>query len=237
MKKHLCVFFCYQQFDIIKESFESMYIDEVDFFIVENISENSKEIEEYFKSKNIKGHIRSNENISSTLLSVFIKDFKNLILKYEYFTITDGDLYVYDSISTFNELRECLTSTDVISSTRLYQGNNYLRKERIIGIDPYIKYMESKDEKFGKNLGHTGGYFLTVNIDNLWVFQDIHFTDSNIKRRVESYNKNWVNCKYSESYHLTWDLYVNGNPYYEWKKQVIRHIWSPKKNTGYKIIS
>ena len=103
MKKHLCVFFCYQQFDIIKESFESMYIDEVDFFIVENNSENSKDIGEYFKSKNIKGHIRSDENISSTLLDAFIKDYIDLILEYDYFTITDGDLYVYDPVTTFNE--------------------------------------------------------------------------------------------------------------------------------------
>lgn len=46
--KHICVFLAYQNIEHIKTSFESMYLDSVDYFIVENFSENSDSIKEFF---------------------------------------------------------------------------------------------------------------------------------------------------------------------------------------------
>ena len=51
---HICVFLAFQNVEIIKTSFDSMYVEGVDYFIVENPSENSKQIEEYFKTKKLK---------------------------------------------------------------------------------------------------------------------------------------------------------------------------------------
>ena len=36
MKKHICVFLTFQNFEHVKLSFESMYVEAIDFFIVKN---------------------------------------------------------------------------------------------------------------------------------------------------------------------------------------------------------
>ena len=41
MNKHICIFQAFEQVEIIKQSFESMYLDSVDFFVIENKSKNS----------------------------------------------------------------------------------------------------------------------------------------------------------------------------------------------------
>ena len=46
----------------------------------------------------------------------------------------------------------------------------------------------------------------------------------------------WFKTNKNIAYHLTWDLYYEGNEYFEWKKQVFDKIWFTEKHSNYKII-
>ena len=94
MNKHICIFFCYEQVDVIKTAFDSNYVEGIDFFVVENGSRNSKEIEQYFQTKNLKGYIQFEKNISGNAMNIFLKDYMDLLKGYDDITITDGDFFV-----------------------------------------------------------------------------------------------------------------------------------------------
>jgi phosphosulfolactate synthase (CoM biosynthesis protein A) len=102
--KHICVFFIYNNLEHIIKSFESIQCPNIDYFIIENKSDNSSKIQEYFFTKNLKGYIQFEENISNNAIEIFLKDYKELLLEYDYITITDGDIEIKDINSTFKEL-------------------------------------------------------------------------------------------------------------------------------------
>lgn len=231
---HIIVFLCFEQIEVIKRSFDSIYNDEVDFFIVENKSKNSNIIQEYFSDKDLKGYIQFEENISATAMDIFIKDYKSLLEQYEYITLTDGDLYIYDIKSTLEELRFCLDGEDVgFSSTRLWDKNNYTNKDRIIGVNPYIEYMSINDTPMGYHISPNGFYMVTLKRENLSIVEGIHIIDSYLLKRLRDLKKHWVCCNKNISYHLTWDLYIPGNEYYNFKIKNIKNIWLPKPPVDY----
>ena len=236
---HICVFIAFQEVDIIKRSFESLYMEGVDYFIVENRSENSKEIEEYFKTKKLKGYIQFEKNIANKAIQTFIQDFMPLLKWYDYITITDGDLYSYDIDIAFKEIKENLEKPNaVLASSGLWLGNMYNRpvSDRLIGTHHYDSYMSNQDVELGGTEMHTGGYLMTVKKENLKYLVVDNFLDSNIKGQIYADKKLWIRSKYSDLYHLTWDLYIDGNPYYEWKKSVYPAIWTQPKTSKYKIL-
>ena len=63
--KHICVFFIFNNLEHIIKSFESIQNSNIDYFIIENKSGNSTQIQEYFSTKNLKGYIQFKENISN----------------------------------------------------------------------------------------------------------------------------------------------------------------------------
>jgi len=231
--KHICVFLAFKNIEHIKLSFDSMYHDDVDFFIVENHSENSNGIYEYFKTKKLVGYIKFNENIAANAMNVFFKDYKDLLLNYDFITMTDGDLYVYNIKETFDEIRSALDrNVCSIASAALYMGNWYSvrNNNRMIGIEHYIKFMEKNTIPFGCVGGSTSGYLMTVRKGNLHIFENIHFIDTNILNKVNSLGLSWYKTNKNLVYHLTWDLYVEGNEYFEWKKKVYPGIWDLRED-------
>ena len=68
--KHICIFFIYNNLEHIIKSFESIQDPNVDYFIIENKSDNSSKIQEYFFTKNLKGYIQFEENISNNAMDV-----------------------------------------------------------------------------------------------------------------------------------------------------------------------
>jgi hypothetical protein len=54
----------------------------------------------------------------------------------------------------------------------------------------------------------------------------IFFIYNNLYHHFLSYNLKWVKTKLNKAYHLTWDLYTEDNPYYQFKIQNINHIWN-----------
>ena len=89
MKKHICILFCFNNVDHIITCYESLQIDNVDFFVIENKSENSDLISTYFKTKPLTGYLQFNSNISNNAVTIFLKDFRSLLEQYDYITITD----------------------------------------------------------------------------------------------------------------------------------------------------
>lgn len=240
MSKHICIFQAFEQVEIIKKSFDSMYLDSIDFFVIENKSENSGEIEEYFKDKKLKGYIQFDENIAFNAISIFMKDFLPLLKTYDYITFTDGDLYVYDIKDTFEELIKALEAPNtVISSSGQWQGNKHTNKEgdRFIGTHYYDDFMEKRsDIEHGYTFKHGAGHLLTIKKENLKYFLVPTFVDSKIAGVVYGDGKKWTRTSKNLLYHLTWDLYIDGNPYYEWKKSVYPQVWTEVKTSKYRKI-
>jgi hypothetical protein len=236
---HICVFLAFQNIEIIKTSFDSMYVEGVDYFIVENPSENSKQIEEYFKTKKLKGYIQFEKNIAANAINVFIKDYFELLNSYDYITMTDGDLYLYDTVTAFKEIIENLEKPNtLISSIDLYKGNLYTlpAENRKIGIPHYVELMQNRQIELGGINSYSANNLVTFKRSTLPLIQSIYYLDTNIRKLVQSKNLSWQVAQYSLAYHLTWDEYIDGNPYYEWKKKVYPNIWKISENSKYRNI-
>jgi|688.fasta_scaffold395541_2 hypothetical protein len=231
--RHLIVFLAFQQEDIIKKSFDSVYDESFDYFIVENISENSIAIRNYFEGKkqtadNLVGYIQFQQNISATSIDCFLVDFDSLIKQYEYLTITDGDFFMYDIKNAMDELVLAFNNPRcVVSSIPLYLENNYDRGEhRVVGTDIFLaRQKERQSIPLSHYEGITSNCFLTYRTSQIDFLKSIHYIDVYIHNAVLSMGGQWLVCGRNQSYHLTWDLYFDGNPYYEWKKAVIGQIW------------
>lgn len=234
--KHVCIFLAFWNVDLIKTSFDSLYHEGMDFIILENHSDYSDEIYEYFKDKKLKGYIKYEENAAIGAVNVFIRDHRELLLEYDYITYTDGDLYFHDIKETFREIREGLDMEGcIIASASLYPCNNYNRtgKNRIMGIKAYNRLMRFRAAEFGCHEGHTAGNLMTIKKEDLPIFENIHFQDIHIYNRVMLWNRKWYRTNKHLAYHLTWDLYREGNEYYKWKKSVYPAIWSRTGNFKY----
>ena len=227
--KHICIFFIYNNLEHIIKSFESIQDPNVDYFIIENKSDNSSKIQEYFFTKNLKGYIQFEENISNNAIKIFLEDYKELLLEYDYITITDGDLEIKDINSTFKELVKNLDLEGVgVSCVDLSLDNfpyhipnstSWLISNPII-TDEYI-------------ISPTGIHLMTLKRENLELLYNVKFIDINLYHHFLSYNLKWVKTKLNKAYHLTWDLYTEDNPYYQFKVQNINHIWNHDKTSNY----
>jgi hypothetical protein len=234
--KQLCVVRVYNNVEHIKISFDSFYNENVDFFIVENCSKNSDEIEKYFLTKKLVGYIRFDKNIAANAFNIFLKDYYEFINDYDIITFTDGDLYVYNYNSLFEELINNLNNDNVIiSSANLYRLNYYNLLNKEIGVDKYIEFMKNREVENGYIISNTANNFITLKRENIYLLKDINFIDSNIRNKIKEINKLWVSTKNNILYHLTWDLYVDGNEYYEFKKNN-KLIWRITEYSNYKKI-
>jgi hypothetical protein len=249
-KKHIIVFIAFYDLNIIKKSFECLENLDSDIFIVENKSPYSKDIEEYFKDKNIIGYIQFNENVANNCIPLFNKDYSSLLNEYEYITYTDGDLYVIDANDMFNEIFDSFKYGDImVSSSEAWLGNCYLdENNNLIPVESrsdftdYLNEMKENNKEFGckpsimnKTSCH---FFITLKKQDLrHIYKMERYSDGaiyslvvhNLKRKWYKTNKNIV-------YHIQWDSYYDGNEYYEWKKKVNATIWNGDRYSDYKII-
>jgi penicillin-binding protein-related factor A (putative recombinase) len=228
--KHIIVVLAYEHLDIIKTSFDSLKTANADFFVVENGSVNSDVIKEYFLGEKLMGYIQFEKNARANALNIFVRDYYELLSQYDFVSITDGDLFFYDIKETLKEITSTFENPKCyVCGSSLYNGNNYLNKgsDRVVGIQPYIDHMKSKaGVKPKSTFGRTGGYLLTFTKKSLFLIKDIHFIDTNIFNKANANGGQCFRTTKNVAYHLTWDLYFDGNPYYEYKKKNIVEIWS-----------
>jgi hypothetical protein len=237
MKKHLIIFFCYNNSEHIKQSFESIKNYDADFFVIENPSKNSKEIKEYFLKQNLLAYFQFHNNVCNSAIKIILNEFWQEVIKYEYLTITDGDLFVFDIKSTFNEMFLALQNKEIIvASGDLWQGNNYTFENKK-GLKEYKIESANNDRLFGCVEGITGAFLITLKNENFFILKDLLFVDSYLAQKVHQMKKRWFKTNKNLLYHLTWDLYVDGNEYFEYKKEVFDKIFFQEKYSGYdKII-
>lgn len=233
MKKHLVIFFCYKNAEHIIQSFDSIKEYDADFFVIENPSENSEIVKNYFFSQNLKGYLQFHENICNSAIKIMLNDYWGMINEYEYLTITDGDLFVYDINSTFNEIISALDNNEIgVASADLWQGNNYIYDIRK-GVEEYLLESSNNNTEFGCVEGNTGAFFVTLKNENFYILKDLLFVDSYLYHKLTAFGKRWFKTKRNLVYHLTWDLYVEGNEYFEYKKQVYDKIFFQEKHSNY----
>jgi hypothetical protein len=236
-KNHLIVFIAFKHFDIVKSSLDSIIgYESADVFVVENKSENSVELENYFSTKNLVGYIQFETNIANSAVTTFIRDFWDLICNYEYVTITDGDLFIADVNETFKEVIDAFKNPEIIvSSVDLWQGNSYLNEVRLSEKE-YLEDALLNARDFGSVEGITGAFLITIQNKHLEAIRGYLFVDNYLANKVNIMQGRWFKTNKNLAYHLTWDLYYEGNEYFEFKKQVFDKIWFVEKQANYKII-
>ena len=231
MNKHICVLFCYNNYDHIKSCFESLYDDNIDFFIIENHSINSKLISEFFLEQKLKGYIQFEKNITNKAVSIFIKEYLETLKQYEYITISDCDLTVLNSKDTFDEIKKnleledvavCCVDLDMCNLPNIPNNEHWVPTTRRI-TDEYID-------------GDSGVHLMTIKKENLNLLEVENFIDFELRARTFSINKKWVRTLKNKAYHLTWDLYFTGNEYFEYKKSKYHELWSHNRTCEYKML-
>ena len=161
---------------------------------------------------------------------MFVRDYYDLLSEYDFITYTDGDLFLYDTKETFKEIISTFKDPECyVCGVSLYHGNSYLNKgpNRVVGIQPYIDFMKSRSHiEPLSTFGKTGAHLLTFTNKTLFLIKNIHFIDTHIFNKAVKNGGKYFKTTKNVAYHLTWDLYFDGNPYYENKKNNLVKIWS-----------
>lgn len=241
INKHILIFFCFNNVEHIKMSFNSMYQSDIDYFIVENKSGYSEEIKNYFlikASDNVVGYIQFEKNISSNAINIFLRKYGDFLRKYEYITFTDGDYYVYDMKSTMQEILQAFNHSDcAISSADLYLGNQLNNPNKIVGTQHYDEFMKSRS---GMTLNNVIGIgipsLMTLQKKDLYILESIYYFDGNIRNKVSEVGKQWYITTKNLTYCLTCDISYAGHPYYDWKRSIGHAIWQITEESNYKIL-
>jgi hypothetical protein len=228
MNKHAIILFCYNNIEHIIKSFESLYIDNCDFFIVENKSENSFLIEEYFSDKDIKKYIQFEENITNNALNIFFKDF-DIFNIYEYITITDCDIYVENIKLFLKEAKEILNIIDGICAIDLSLEN----LPNVYGADTWIPKPLNITDKYIEC--YTGIHLITMKINIFNLIKNENILDGHLHGFIRNKNLKWVKTLKIKGYHLTWDYYNENNDYYKFKINT-PNLWFGNKISKYKTI-
>lgn len=226
-KNHICILFCYNNYEHIVECFNSLYREETDYFIIENYSKNSDKIKDFFLTKKLKGYIQFKENITNNATSVFFMDFYNLLKEYKYVTLSDCDLLVKDKNALFTEIFKNLELEDVLVSCVDLDMKNL---PNVPGSELWIpKGIETNDYIEGL----TGAWILTIKNENLDFFYNVKSLDSAWHLKAKSLKKKWVKTRVNKAYHLTWDLYNPENEYYKFKEKGRNKLWHHSKVCDY----
>lgn len=229
--KHIVILICYNNFEHIVQCFESIKNLPFDFFIIENYSNNSIAIQEYFKKEDLIGYVQFEENISNNAVDVIKNDYSELINSYEYITFSDCDLLPNNSVDLFNEIYKILEHNQVgVCGTSLLSDNlpNIPNSSWWTGHPISINF-----DYINMN---TGIWFITIKQRNYHIVENVKFKDSTWCNSIREKKLIWAATKINKVKHLTWDLFYDGNEYYEFKKKSFKDIWNHNNFCNYKVI-
>lgn len=242
-KDTLIVSIVYFVTDIIKKhvDFLSNYHDQADIVILENPSENTNILKQYFldliKNKKISKYLLFNDNIGMNVFETYFNH--NNIDQYKYIVVTDGDLVVQNP-NWISELKQILTQCPNTYAC----GVKLLLDNLPINLYPDAKkwYPPPKRIENCCEVGETGLHllmyeketfkkYLTFLENPKITFMDtsMHLFCNNILKKI------WRRTKVSKAYHLTWDLYFDKqNPYTIIKTTKSRNeLWFHNKYSNY----
>ncbi len=84
---------------------------------------------------------------------------------------------------------------------------------------------------------NTGVHFMTMKQKNYSLLYGTKFKDTLMVSLIRSKNLKWVSTKENKSIHLTWDLYYQGNEYYNFKiERGLESLWSHNETSDYIIL-
>jgi hypothetical protein len=230
--KHICVLICFNNYEHIVKCFESIKNLPLDFFIIENPSKNSDKIQKYFKEQKLKGYVRFEENITNNAVDIIREDYSPLFQSYEYITFSDCDLFTDSSSSLFSEIYRILEYEEVgVCCTSLCMDN----LPNVPDANGWIPNPISIHEDY-INV-NTGVHFMTMKQKNYSLLYGTKFKDTLMVSLIRSKNLKWVSTKENKSIHLTWDLYYQGNEYYNFKiERGLESLWSHNETSDYIIL-
>jgi hypothetical protein len=227
MKKHLCILICYNNVEHIIKCYENIKNNDIDFIIIENFSENTKHIKEYFIKQNIKKYFLFQENITNNAVNIVLKDHISILKEYKYITFSDCDLYLKNSSETFFEIFDILEINNIgVCCVDLSMDN----LPDIPGSEGWIPQPKQITEKYIEC--DTGIHFMTFKNENIKIVENVNFLDSNLANRTKQLGKKWVKTITNKAVHLTWDLYRDNNEYYQYKVKN-KNLWSHNKTSRY----
>jgi hypothetical protein len=183
----------------------------------------------FFETKKILSHIRFDENITNDAVNIFIKDYSEVLNKYDYITFSDCDLIIDNSDQTFREIKKNLEFNDIVVSCVDLNMSNL---PKVTGSENWIPNPINITDDYIEC--DTGIHLMTIKRKDFWIIENVNFLDSTLISNVKKNKKKWVKTLINKAYHLTWDLYYDGNEYFEYKKN--NNIWNNKKNSNYKIL-
>lgn len=229
--KHLCILFAYKNVDHIKQCFESLYLKDIEFWVVENNSKNSGQIQEYFKSTGkIKRYFYFKENITCNAVKRIITEYSEEIQNFDFFTVTDCDLLIDDAEETFTEIRKNALFEEVAFSCIDLKMENF--PHNIPGSWEWLPPAISHTEEYIEC--PTGVHLMTIRKGMLNFILDVpHMTDAMMFNIARSNNKKWVKTINNKAYHLTWDLYTPNNLYFKEKAAMTHESWYHNKMCEY----
>jgi hypothetical protein len=228
---HICILICYNNYEHIVKCFESIKNLNFDFFIIENFSNNSHEIEKYFKKQKILRYVQFEKNITNNAVNIIKNDFKKLLDSYEYLTFSDCDLFSENSSILFEEIYKILEFDNIgVCCSSLSLDN----LPKIPGANSWQPIpTEINDHYIDVN---TGIHFMTIKSHNYKLLTGVNFLDSKMANHIRSNKLKWVATKFNKVIHLTWDLYKEDNEYFIFKKNNNHTLWNHSNKCNYRII-
>jgi len=207
-------------------------MDNKDFFIVENISPNSQQIESFFAKQRLAGYIQFEKNISDNAVKIFLRKYRKLLMQYPYITFSDGDLQISNAASTFQEILQILQHPEVGVCTVDLSLNNF--PHHIAKPSDWLPAPSHVASDYV--VCQTGAHLMTLENKDLDILFNAHKAiDGAFRRACASKGLQWVKTKVNKAKHLTWDYYHKGHPYYEFRvnnPQIFNH----NETANYKTI-
>jgi hypothetical protein len=195
--------------------FDSLYHDSIDYFILENKSKYSDKIENYFKDKRLLGYLQSEKNITHGTVDYFIKNYRDMVKQYDYFTLTDGDVLVDNVDNLYEEIFSILDKPKVKVCCAMLDNCNLPNHPE---APKWLQRGEIIDGQYMKSI--SGTFVMTFKRENFDFILDLgHVMDVAVHENIRKHGNgvSAVTIK-NKVKHLTWDYYYDGNEYYEWKK-------------------
>ncbi|MFZ1301789.1 MAG: hypothetical protein WAQ27_04435 [Candidatus Microsaccharimonas sp.] len=218
----------FDQIEIIKKTLDSFapLADRLDIIVIENPSDNSKEIGKLITSYGNKGVIKRyyklNENIAGNGFRVVIQNERKVIKSAKYSLITDGDLEL-DSVAWLDEQLSVMKKhPDLFTCAITLDKSNLPLKNFPESINWVPDDIQEHEDYFQ---AYTGAHLLMLRSKELlsfmdWLIKNNHsFVDGQLHEFSENIlGKKWGRTKQTQAIHLTWSLYHDlDHPYTKFK--------------------
>ena len=203
--KHICCLHVFYNLNETIKCFESLKNLNMDFVILEDESDHSPEIQEYFSDKNILKYCLFRDSGGNTLS--FYRDEVDLLKTYDYITVSDCDLYHEDQGIVFNEIRSILDNHPEVGACSASLSDENLP------VWAQAWGMGGSDVGASYIVAETGIWLTTFKSNFSEIFNVNCWWDFLIRNQCMTLGKKWVRTKINSVYHLTWDLYSEAEPF------------------------